>query len=192
MLGQFNLEDIPPSPRGLPQIDVTFDIDANGIVNVSARDKGTEKEQRITIQASGGLSEGDIERMVKEAEENAEADKKRKELVEARNQAESLIHATEKSVTEHGDKVDEAAREAIAAAVTDLKSVIEGEDTEAIQTKAQALAEASMKLGEAIYKAQAEEEAAAEEAEPTDEGAAEEGDDIVDAEFEEVEDDKKS
>ncbi|MGR3717950.1 MAG: molecular chaperone DnaK [Thermohalobaculum sp.] len=196
MLGQFNLEDIPPSPRGLPQIDVTFDIDANGIVNVSARDKGTDKEQRITIQASGGLSEADIERMVKEAEENAEADKKRKELVEARNQAESLIHATEKSVKEHGDKVDEAAREAIAAAVTDLKSVIEGEDTEVIQTKAQALAEASMKLGEAIYKAQAEEEASqgldAEEAEPADDSPAEEGDDIVDAEFEEVQDDKKS
>ena len=130
--------------------------------------------------------------MVKEAEENAEADKKRKELVEARNQAESLIHATEKSVTEHGDKVDEAAREAIAAAVTDLKSVIEGEDTEAIQTKAQALAEASMKLGEAIYKAQAEEEATAEEAEPADDRPAEEGDDVVDAEFEEVQDDKKS
>ncbi len=130
--------------------------------------------------------------MVKEAEENAEADKKRKELVEARNQAESLIHATEKSVKEHGDKVDEDAREAIAAAVTDLKSVIEGEDTEAIQTRAQALAEASMKLGEAIYKAQAEEEAAAEEAEPADDSPAEEGDDIVDAEFEEVQDDKKS
>jgi molecular chaperone DnaK len=130
--------------------------------------------------------------MVKEAEENAEADKKRKELVEARNQAESLIHATEKSVKEHGDKVDEAAREAIAAAVTDLKSVTEGEDTQAIQTRAQALAEASMKLGEAIYKAQAEEEAAAEEVEPADDRPAEEGDDVVDAEFEEVQDDKKS
>ena len=194
MLGQFNLEDIPPSPRGMPQIDVAFDIDANGIVNVSARDKGTGKEQRITIQASGGLSDDDIERMVKEAEENAETDKQRRELVEARNQAESLIHATEKSVKEHGDKVDEAAREAIAGAVTELKSVIEGEDTEAIQTRAQALAEASMKLGEAIYKAQAEEEAAAatEEAEPAGDEPVEQGDDIVDAEFEEVQDDKKS
>ena len=130
--------------------------------------------------------------MVKEAEENAEADKQRKELVEARNQAESLIHATEKSVKEHGDKVDEAAREAIATAVTDLKSVIEAEDTEEIQTKAQALAEASMKLGEAIYKAQAEEEAAAGEAEPAGDSPAEQDDDIVDAEFEEVQDDKKS
>ena len=192
LLGQLNLEDIPPSPRGLPQIDVAFDIDANGIVNVSARDKGTDKEQRITIQASGGLSEDDIERMVKEAEEHSEEDKKRKELVEARNQAESLIHATEKSVQEHGDKVDEATREVIAAAITDLKSVIEGEDTEAIQTKAQTLAEASMKLGEAIYKAQAEEEATVEEAEPADDGPVEEGDDVVDAEFEEVQDDKKS
>jgi molecular chaperone DnaK len=193
MLGQFNLEEIPPAPRGMPQIEVAFDIDANGIVNVSARDKGTDKEQKITIQASGGLSDSDIERMVKEAEENADADKQRKELVEARNQAESLIHATDKSVKEHGDKVDEATRETIATAVTDLKSVVEGEDTAEIQAKSQALAEASMKLGEAIYKAQAEEEAASEEAEsdddikPTDEDA-----DIVDAEFEEVEDDKKA
>jgi molecular chaperone DnaK len=192
MLGQFNLEDIPPAPRGLPQIEVAFDIDANGIVNVSARDKGTDKEQRITIQASGGLSDSDIERMVKEAEENAEADKKLKELVEARNQAESLIHATEKSVKEHGDKVDEATRETIATASEDLKAVLEAEDTEVIQAKSQALAEASMKLGEAIYKAQAEEEAAAGEAEPADDMPAEEADDIVDAEFEEVDDDKKS
>jgi molecular chaperone DnaK len=192
MLGQFNLEEIPPAPRGLPQIEVAFDIDANGIVNVSARDKGTNKEQKITIQASGGLSDADIERMVKEAEENAEADKKLKELVEARNQAESLIHATEKSVKEHGDKVDEATREAIAAAVTDLQSVVEGEDATVIKDKSQALAEASMKLGEAIYKAQAEEEAAAEEAETADDIPAEEADDIVDAEFEEVDDDKKS
>jgi molecular chaperone DnaK len=193
VLGQFNLEEIPPAPRGLPQIEVAFDIDANGIVNVSARDKGTNKEQKITIQASGGLSDADIERMVKEAEENAEADKALKALVEARNQAESLIHATDKSVKEHGDKVDEATREIIATAVTDLKSVVEGEDTAEIQAKSQALAEASMKLGEAIYKTQAEEEAASEEAEsgddikPTDEDA-----DIVDAEFEEVEDDKKA
>jgi molecular chaperone DnaK len=192
MLGQFNLEEIPPAPRGLPQIEVAFDIDANGIVNVSARDKGTNKEQKITIQASGGLSDADIERMVKEAEENAEADKKLKELVEARNQAESLIHATEKSVKEHGDKVDEATREAIAAAVTDLQSVVEGEDATVIKDKSQALAEASMKLGEAIYKAQAEEEAAAEDAETADDIPAEEADDIVDAEFEEVDDDKKS
>jgi molecular chaperone DnaK len=192
MLGQFNLEEIPPAPRGLPQIEVAFDIDANGIVNVSARDKGTNKEQKITIQASGGLLDEDIERMVKEAEENAEADKALKALVEARNQAESLIHATEKSVKEHGDKVDEATREAIATAVTDLQSVLEGDDTEVIQTKSQALAEASMKLGEAIYKTQAEEEAAAEEVETAEDAETIEDDDIVDAEFEEVDDDKKA
>jgi molecular chaperone DnaK len=191
LLGQFNLEDIPPAPRGLPQIEVTFDIDANGIVNVSARDKGTSKEQRITIQASGGLTDADIERMVKEAEENAEADKKRKELVEARNQAESLIHATEKSVREHGDKVDQATRDAIAAAVAELKEVSGGDAAEAIAAKSQVLAEASMKLGEAIYKAQAEEEAAEQQGDqPT--GAAEEDSDVVDAEFEEVDDGKKS
>jgi molecular chaperone DnaK len=195
VLGQFNLEEIPPAPRGLPQIEVAFDIDANGIVNVSARDKGTNKEQKITIQASGGLSDAVIERMVKEAVENAEADKALKALVEARNQAESLIHATEKSVKEHGDKVDEATRETIAAAVTDLQSVLEGDDTEVIQTKSQALAEASMKLGEAIYKTQAEEEAAAEGAEgaeATDDAETVEDDDIVDAEFEEVDGDKKA
>jgi molecular chaperone DnaK len=192
LLGQFNLEDIPPAPRGMPQIEVTFDIDANGIVNVSARDKGTNKEQRITIQASGGLSDADIERMVKEAEENADADRQRRELVEARNQAESLIHATDRSVKEHGDKVDAATRDAIAAAVADLKSVVEGEDTAAIKQKSQALAEASMKLGEAIYKAQAEEEAASEAADAGSARPNGRDDDVVDAEFEEVEDDKRA
>jgi molecular chaperone DnaK len=192
LLGQFNLEDIPPAPRGMPQIEVTFDIDANGIVNVSARDKGTNKEQRITIQASGGLSDADIERMVKEAEENADADRQRRELVEARNQAESLIHATDRSVKEHGDKVDAATRDAIAAAVADLKSVVEGEDTAAIKQKSQALAEASMKLGEAIYKAQAEEEAASEAADAGSGRPNGRDDDVVDAEFEEVEDDKRA
>jgi len=194
MLGQFNLEDIPPAPRGMPQIEVTFDIDANGIVNVSARDKGTGKEQRITIQASGGLSDTDIDRMVKEAEENAEADKQRRKLVEAKNHAESLIHATEKSVKEHGDKVDEATREAITSAISALKEVTDGEDVEAIELKTNALAEASMKLGEAIYKAQAAEEAEAGKAEAStdDNASAPGGDDVVDAEFEEVEDDKKS
>jgi molecular chaperone DnaK len=176
----------------MPQIEVTFDIDANGIVNVSARDKGTNKEQRITIQASGGLSDADIERMVKEAEENADADRQRRELVEARNQAESLIHATDRSVKEHGDKVDAATRDAIAAAVADLKSVVEGEDTAAIKQKSQALAEASMKLGEAIYKAQAEEEAASEAADAGSARPNGRDDDVVDAEFEEVEDDKRA
>jgi len=191
MLGQFNLEEIPPSPRGMPQIEVAFDIDANGIVNVSARDKGTNKEQKITIQASGGLSDADIESMVKEAEENAETDKQRRELVEARNQAESLIHATEKSAKEHGDKVDEATRQLIADAVTDLKSVIDGEVVAEIKEKSQTLAEASMKLGEAIYKAQAEEEAASDQ-ESDDVRPTDQDDDIVDAEFEEVEDDKRA
>jgi molecular chaperone DnaK len=200
ILGQFNLEDIPPAPRGMPQIEVTFDIDANGIVNVSAKDKGTNKEQRITIQASGGLSDADIERMVKEAEENAEEDKKKKALVEARNQAESLIHATEKSVKEHGDKVDEATRDTIAAAVTDLKEAVGGDDHEVISAKSQTLAEVSMKLGEAIYKAQAEEQAAEEATgEATVEtpenggsGSGRDDSDVVDAEFEEVDDPKKS
>ncbi|MDT8342924.1 MAG: Hsp70 family protein, partial [Thermohalobaculum sp.] len=171
---------------GLPQIEVTFDIDANGIVNVSARDKGTNKEQRITIQASGGLSDTDIDRMVREAEENAEADKKRRALVEAKNHGESLIHATEKSLAEHGAKVDEATRTAITDAMTALRGVLDGEDAETIKAKTQALAEAAMKLGEAIYKSEAEAAAATGSGE-TDDAA----DDVVDAEFEEVDDDKK-
>jgi len=185
LLGQFNLEDIPPAPRGVPQIEVTFDIDANGIVNVSARDKGTNREQRITIQASGGLSDADIDRMVKEAEENADADKKRRALVEAKNHAESLVHATEKSLAEHGEKVDEATRSGITDAITALRGVLDGEDVEAIKVKTQALAEASMKLGEAIYKSEAESTAA-----PDSDGAGSK-DDVVDAEFEEVDDDGK-
>lgn len=183
LLGQFNLEGIPPAPMGMPQIEVAFDIDANGIVNVSAQDKGTGKQMQITIQASGGLSEDDIERMMKEAEENAEADKKRRELVEAKNQGESLIHATEKSLAEHGDKVDEATREAISTALTSLKEAVEGEDLEAIQSRSQALAEASMKLGEAIYK----EQAASAESGDGDAGPEEEG--VVDAEFTDVTED---
>ena len=187
MLGQFDLVGIPPAPRGVPQIEVTFDIDANGIVNVSAKDKGTGKEQQIRIQASGGLSDADIERMVKEAEQNAEADKKKRDAVEAKNQAESLIHSTEKSLKDYGDKVTAEEKGAIETAITDLKGVIEGDDAEAIKEKSAALAEASMKLGEAMYKAsQAEAEAkAAGSDQPAD-------DDVVDAEFEEVPDDKKS
>ncbi len=184
MLGQFNLEDIPPAPRGLPQIEVTFDIDANGIVSVSAKDKGTGREQNITIQASGGLSDDDIERMVKEAEENAEADKNRKELVEAKNQAESLIHSTQKSMEEHGDKVDPTTIEAIELAIKNLEEQIETEDAGKIKGGIQNVTEAAMKLGEAIYKAQAE--SAGEEAP---EGADEPGgvdDDIVDADFEDL------
>ncbi|NCX09137.1 MAG: molecular chaperone DnaK, partial [Rhodobacteraceae bacterium] len=156
ILGQFNLEDIPPAPRGMPQIEVTFDIDANGIVSVSAKDKGTGKEQNITIQASGGLSDDDIDRMVREAEENADADKARRELIEARNQAESLIHATEKSIEEHGDKVDPSTIEAIELAVAALKDELENENADKIKSGIQNVTEASMRLGEAIYKASQE------------------------------------
>ncbi|WP_321343568.1 molecular chaperone DnaK [Breoghania sp.] len=190
MLGQFDLVGIPPAPRGVPQIEVTFDIDANGIVNVSARDKGTGKEQQIRIQASGGLSDADIEQMVKDAEAHAEEDKKRKELVEAKNQAEALIHSTEKTLAEHGDKVSEADKSTIEAALAELKTANEGEDGEAIKAASQALAEASMKLGEAMYQASQAEEGG-EDAEAG-EAASDDADDVVDADFEEVDDDKKS
>ncbi len=188
LLGQFNLEDIPPAPRGMPQIEVTFDIDANGIVSVSARDKGTGKEQKITIQASGGLSDEDIERMVKEAEENAEADRKRRELVETRNQAEALIHSTKKSLEEHSDKVDPTTVEAIELSIKALEEAMESDDAGKIKSLSQDLTEAAMKLGEAIYKAQAEEGGDSEEEDgpkPVDE-------DIVDADFEDVDDDRKN
>ena len=187
LLGNFDLAGIPPAPRGVPQIEVTFDIDANGIVQVSAKDKGTGKEQQIRIQASGGLSDADIDRMVKEAEANASADKAKREAVEAKNQAESLIHSTEKSIKDYGDKVPAEDKSAIESAIADLKGVIDGDNAEAIKEKTNALAEVSMKLGEAMYKAsQAEAEAkAAGGSKPAD-------DDVVDAEFEEVKDDKKS
>ena len=185
MLGQFNLENIPPAPRGIPQIEVTFDIDANGIVSVGAKDKGTGKEQKITIQASGGLSDEDIDRMVKEAEENADADKKRRELVETRNQAESLIHSTEKSMDEHGDKVDPATIEAIELAIKALKEQLETEDAGKIKGGIQNVTEAAMRLGEAIYKAQAS------DSEEDQDGARPVDDDIVDADFEDLDDDRK-
>ena len=185
MLGQFNLEDIPPAPRGLPQIEVTFDIDANGIVEVGAKDKGTNKEQKITIQASGGLSDDDIEAMVKDAEENAEADKDRRELVDAKNQAESLIHSTEKSMEEHADKVDPTTIEAIELAIAALKDDLEGEKADKIKSGIQNVTEAAMKLGEAIYKSSQEE---AGEVEPDAPGADEE---ILDADFEDLDDDKR-
>jgi len=189
MLGQFNLENIPPAPRGVPQIEVSFDIDANGIVSVSAKDKGTGKEQKITIQASGGLTDEEIERMVREAEENAESDKARRELVEARNQAESLINSTEKSIEEHGDKVDPSTIEAIELAIAALRDDLEKDDISAdkIRSGIQNVAEASMKLGEAIYKASQqadEDEIKASDAGPGD-------DDIVDADFEDLDDDKR-
>ena len=189
ILGQFNLEDIPPAPRGMPQIEVTFDIDANGIVSVGAADKGTGKEQKITIQASGGLSDADIEQMVKDAEDNAEADKDRKELVEAKNQAESLIHSTEKSMEEHADKVDPTTIEAIELAIAALKDDLETEDAGKIKGGIQNVTEAAMKLGEAIYKS-AQEEAAGEEAAPEDSNAGID-DDIMDADFEDLDDDKR-
>ena len=188
ILGQFNLEDIPPAPRGMPQIEVTFDIDANGIVSVSAKDKGTGKEQNITIQASGGLSDDDIDRMVREAEENADSDKARRELIEAKNQAESLIHATEKSIEEHGDKVDPSTIEAIELAVAALKDELENENADKIKSGIQNVTEASMRLGEAIYKASQE----GDDQGPMDMGQEDGGDDdILDADFEDLGDDKR-
>ncbi|AYO84872.1 MULTISPECIES: molecular chaperone DnaK [Methylobacterium] len=182
LLGQFDLVGIPPAPRGMPQIEVTFDIDANGIVNVTAKDKATNKEHQIRIQASGGLSDADIDRMVKDAEANAEADKKRRELVEVKNQGESLIHATEKSVTEFGDKVPAADKGAIETAMTALKTALEGDDVETIKARTTDLMQASMKLGEAMYSANqgAGAEAGAEA------GASEKKDDVIDADFQEV------
>src|SRR5678815_4825434 len=193
MLGQFDLVGIPSAPRGVPQIEVTFDIDANGIVNVSAKDKGTGKEQQIRIQASGGLSDADIEQMVKDAEKFADEDKQRREAAETKNQAESLVHSTEQQLKEHGDKVDESLKSEIEAAVAEAKTAIEGGDAEAMKAKTEALAQAAMKLGQAIYeKTQAPGgEEAAQSAEATAEAAP--GDEeVVDAEFSEVDEDKKA
>ncbi|WP_375622007.1 MULTISPECIES: molecular chaperone DnaK [unclassified Bartonella] len=183
LLAQFDLVGIPPAPRGIPQIEVTFDIDANGIVNVSAKDKGTGKEHQIRIQASGGLSDADIEKMVKDAEEHAAEDKKRREGVEARNQAEALIHSTEKSLNEYGDKVSAEEKGQIETAISDLKSALEGSDTEEVTTKMQKLAEVSMKLGQAMYEAS--------QAASADTETETKNDDVVDADFEEVNDKKK-
>ncbi|MEM9344747.1 MAG: Hsp70 family protein, partial [Pseudomonadota bacterium] len=191
LLGQFNLEEIPPAPRGLPQIEVTFDIDANGIVSVSAKDKGTGKQQVITIQASGGLSDDEIDQMVKDAEENAEADKDRRELVEAKNQAESLVHSTEKSIEDHGDKVDPSTVEAIELALAALKDTLETEDAGKIKSGIQNVTEAAMKLGEAIYKAEQEKSAGVEPEEEDDDTPREVDDEIVDADFEDLDDDNK-
>ena len=190
MLGQFDLVGIPSAPRGVPQVEVTFDIDANGIVNVTAKDKATNKEQQIRIQASGGLSDADIEKMVKDAELNAAEDKLRRELVDAKNQGEAMIHSAEKSVSEHGDKVSAADKSTIDAAVTALKSALEGDDVETIKAKTNELVQASMKLGEAMYKAQQGAEGAAAD------GAAEHDahahkDDVIDADFKEVGGDEK-
>ena len=190
LLGQFDLVGIPPAPRGVPQIEVTFDIDANGIVNVSAKDKGTGKEQQIRIQASGGLSDSDIDQMVKDAEKFAEEDKKRREGAEARNQADSLVHATQKQIEEHGDKIDASLKSEVEEKIAAVKTVLEGDDAAAINAAAQDLTQSAMKMGQAIYeKEQASASASAEDAAPADGGAEEE---VVDAEFSEVDEDAKN
>ncbi|HCE37920.1 molecular chaperone DnaK, partial [Zymomonas mobilis] len=187
LLGQFDLVGIPPAPRGVPQIEVTFDIDANGIVNVSAKDKGTGKEQQIRIQASGGLSEGDIDKMVKDAEKFAADDKHRRELAEAKNNGDSLVHTTERQLTELGDKVDAALKTEVEAAVAAVKTALEGEDVAQINEKTQALGQVAMKLGQALY----EQDQANNERHDTPETEKAEGDNVVDAEFQEIDDQDK-
>jgi molecular chaperone DnaK len=190
ILGQFDLVGIPPAPRGVPQIEVTFDIDANGIVSVQAKDKATGKEQQIRIQASGGLSDVDIEKMVKDAEAHAEEDKKRRELVEVRNQAEALVHSTERTLKESGDKVPAGERQSVEAAIAALKTATSGEDAAEIRAKTEALAQVSMRIGEAMYKAQQGGQPGGEQpgGGPTGGAGSEK---VVDADFEEVDDQKK-
>ena len=188
ILGNFELVGIPPAARGTPQIEVTFDIDANGIVNVSAKDKGTGKEQKIQIQASGGLSEEEIQKMVKEAEANKEADKKKRDSVDARNQADSLLFSTEKSLKEHGDKITAEEKKAIEDGITDLKKSLEGTDLEDVKKKTQSLIQVSMKLGEAVYKSQQKPEAKEDEKK---QAKPEEKDTVVDADFEDVKEEDK-
>ncbi|MDP4593518.1 MAG: Hsp70 family protein, partial [Beijerinckiaceae bacterium] len=192
VLGQFDLVGIPPAPRGMPQVEVTFDIDANGIVNVTAKDKATGKEQQIRIQASGGLSDSEIEKMVKDAEANAAEDKVRRELVDAKNQGESAVHQTEKSLAEFGDKVPEADKSTIEVAIADLKTALEGSDVETIKAKTNEMVQASMKLGEAMYAAQ-QDAAASADAKADMAADARKDDDVIDADFKEVggDDDKK-
>jgi molecular chaperone DnaK len=190
-LGQFNLSDIPPSPRGLPQIEVTFDIDANGILHVSAKDKATGKENKIKIQANSGLKEDEIKRMVKDAEEHADEDRKARELVDARNQCDSLIHAVRKSLSEYGDKIDADEKSRIESAVKDAEEAIKGSDKDAIEAKSKALAETSHKLAEKMY-AQQQPEGGASAQPDAGEGKTEQEGNVVDAEFEEVKDKKKS
>ena len=181
---------MPPAPKGVPQIEVTFDIDANGIVNVSAKDKGTGKQQQVRIQASGGLSDDDIENMVKDAEEHAEEDKKRRVEAELHNQAEALVDATAKNLSEHGDKVDEATRKSIEEAAEAVTEALKADDVDDLRQKTETLAQVSLKLGEEIYKAEAEAQSAAGEAGAEGAGDSAEGEDVVDADFEEVEDEK--
>ena len=192
VLGEFNLEGIPPAPRGVPQIEVTFDIDANGIVNVSAKDKATGKEQQIRIQASGGLSDSDIEKMINEAEQNAESDKERREMVETRNQAEQLIHSTEKMLTDFGEKIDASEKSEIEKLIEDAKAAISGDDAAQIKSTMEALQQGSMKLGEAMYKAQQEEGQETPDGDNSAEASSgeepEKSAEVVDADFEEVDD----
>ena len=193
LLGNFDLVGIPPAPRGVPQVEVTFDIDANGIVNVSAKDKGTGKEQQIKIQASGGLSEEEIEKMVKEAEANAESDKKKRETVDVKNQADTMVHSAEKNLKEFGDKVSDQEKNAIENDIKTLKEAIASDDIEKIKSGLEALTQSSMKLGEAMYKAQQQDAPSPEDVptsgEPND--AKENNEKVVDAEFEEVKEDNK-
>jgi molecular chaperone DnaK len=190
LLGNFDLIGIPPAPRGVPQIEVTFDIDANGIVSVSAKDKGTGKEQTIKIQASGGLSDADIDQMVRDAEKFAEEDKKRRAMAEARNQADSLVHSTEKQLAEHGDKIDAGTKSEVEAAIAAAKTALEGDDPDAINARAQELTQAAMKMGQQIYeREQAQGPDAAAAGGGADDAAPQE--DVVDAEFSEVDEDKK-
>jgi molecular chaperone DnaK len=192
LLGNFDLVGIPPAPRGVPQIEVTFDIDANGIVSVSAKDKGTGKEQTIKIQASGGLSDNDIEQMVQDAEKFAEEDKKRRAQAEARNQADSLVHATEKQLEEHGDKIDAGLKGEIEGAIGEVKTALEGDDPDAINAKSEALSQLAMKMGQAIYeKEQASSAETGDAGTETASDASSDDEDVVDAEFSEVDEDKK-
>jgi molecular chaperone DnaK len=190
ILGNFELVGIAPAPRGVPQIEVTFDIDANGIVNVSAKDKGTGKEQKIQIQASGGLSDEEIEKMVKDAEANKDADKKKRESVDVRNQADTLIHSTEKNLKEHGSKVSDAEKKAIEDASSSLKEALKGEDIEDIKKKTEALVQSSMKLGEAIYKSQQNAKPETDKEDDKD-NKDKKDNDVVDADFEEVKEENK-
>ena len=192
LLGNFELVGIPSAPRGVPQIEVTFDIDANGIVSVSAKDKGTGKEQKIQIQASGGLSDEEINKMVKDAEANKESDKKKRETVDVRNQADTIIHTTEKQLKEHGSKISEADKKAIETGISDLRNALKGTDTEEVKKKTQTLVQSSMKLGEAVYKSQQKDtgKKGAQQSKSS-ESKVKDKDNVVDADFEEVKEDKK-
>jgi molecular chaperone DnaK len=189
-LGQFNLEDIPPAPRGMPQIEVTFDIDANGILHVGAKDKATGKEQTIQVKANSGLSDEEVDQMVKDAEAHADEDKKFEQLVSARNQADHLVHATKKTLEEAADKATDEEKAAITTAITDLEEALQGSDAEEIEAKTKALADASGALAQRMYAEAAQQEQGAEGATDADQASAA-ADDVVDAEFEEVKDDKK-